>query len=402
MQENRRRDRYLTLVPRGLESFVITNIKSQLETAGYACWISEIGPSLLGQLNKTDQSKDPLNWMAARIEYNKYKKKIKKRKKEKSNASLCQMATFEEFISHSPDLLHVTGSMEVPELGSHASLGYYTTQNQVVEKIVTVPGTLEGIVLLLFLTHAPPLFVASMLGMGPLLALVASSCLKSNINDNGKDPTMVDGKLFDYKHTLEDANATIETFFQSNTDSYLKQFKSALHLWQKHTAQVWHVPNSIYGHYKDEIHTASKATEISYRLSCIRSHSKKYAHKREELLPCLGDWLIPVDELNQTNFLDDILKQKEYTGATNNYSATSNKTTQWKWVVDLTDYDVEIVTLIHSGCLTVAMPLRPYQRWGSKSYRSNCLPVDGSGSFGRLGPKRSLGRYIHLRPSTAG
>ena len=113
------------------------------------------------------------------------------------------------------------------------------------------------------------------------------------------------------------------------------------------------------------------------------------------------DWLIPVDELNRTNFLDDILKQGAETGTINN-TESSNETTPWKWVVDLKDYDVEIVSMIHCGCLTVAIPLRPYQWWGSKSYRSNSLPVDVSGSFGRLGPKRSLDRYVHLRPSTAG
>jgi hypothetical protein len=266
---------------------------------------------------------------------------------------------------------------------------------------------MEGIALVHFITDAPPLFVASMLGMGcgPLLALVASSCLKRNIdgNDSNSEPTMVNSNIFDYNHTLEEACLSIETFFQNNKDSYCEQFKSALHLWQRHRSQVWQAPSSIYGHYKnDEMYTDfNKATQISYRLSCTRSHSKKYAHKREDLLPCLGDWLIPVDELNRTNFLDDILKQGAETGTINN-TESSNETTPWKWVVDLKDYDVEIVSMIHCGCLTVAIPLRPYQWWGSKSYRSNSLPVDGSGSFGRLGPKRSLGRYVHLRPSTAG
>lgn len=142
MQQNKQRDRYLTLVPRGLELFVIRNIKSQIANGGYTCcWISEIGPSLLEQLNTgQNEDVDPLECMAARIEYSKYKKKMKKRKKEKSNTSqakgdqhelLCQTATFDEFISNNPDLIRITGSIEVPELGSHASLGYHTTKNHV-------------------------------------------------------------------------------------------------------------------------------------------------------------------------------------------------------------------------------------------------------------------------------
>lgn len=413
----KRADVYLTLAPRGIESFVIANIKSQLTSDGYSCWISEIGPSPLTQLQYAQQAaatntlvldstvpttKDSLDEVAAKIEYNKYKKKIKKRKKEGKGTSNEQTqtkpVTFDEFVSNNPDLSRITGSIDVPVIGSHASLGYQTVQEEV-QKILTVPGTLEGAVLVAFETDAPPLFVASMSGMGcgPLLAMVTSSCFEIDTK-NEPDPTTIDCRVFDYDQTLDEGRSAIQNFFIKIKDTYFEKFESAVQLWQRHRKEVWFVHNSIYGHYKsqDDKDASEQAQQISYRLSCTRSHSKKYAHQREDLVPLLADFVIPVDKVNQIQ-LDPVSKQRH-----DNNTTDAEMSNEMSWVVDLKDYDVEIVSLIHYGCLTVAIPLRPYQLWGSRSYRSNTIPCDGSGSFGRLGPKRSLGRFVHLRPSTAG
>ena len=422
LSSSKQQDLYLTLAPRGLESFVITNIRSQLTTNGYSCWISEIGPSPLTQLHgalsvtKTKEngcapttSNAPVDEIAARIEYNKYKKRVKKRKKEsqlKSKAAAAseppsEAFSFDSYMSE-VDLLRVTGSVDVSEIGCHTSIGYHSIQHKV-QRILSVPGTLEGVVLVSFQTDAPPLFVASMSGMGcgPLLALITSSCLQMPTSDDTKSncPNIVEEKVFDYNQSIDQARSAIESFFVNNKGSYCRQFQRALHLWQRHREDVWYAPNSIYGDYHGKNTTDDKQEKpaaayntIYYRLSCTRSHSKKYSHQREELVPTLGDWVIPGDlqcgfHLRPTTIID---------------SHSSSPKEPTKWVVNLKDYDIEIVSMVHYGCLTVAFPLRPYQLWQTKGYRSNIIPSDGSGVFGRLGPKKSLGRFICLRPSTAG
>ena len=423
---SKQQDLYLTLAPRGLESFVITNIRSQLTANGYACWISEIGPSPLTLLHgalgvtKTEDngcapattrkaSNDPMDEIAARIEYNKYKKKVKKRKKEsrlKPEAAPApgppsEAFSFDSYMSE-VDLSRVIGSVDVSEIVSHASIGYHSVENKV-NRILSVPGTLEGVVLVSFQTDAPPLFVASMSGMGcgPLLALITSSCLQVLTPDvaDSNCPHVIEEKVFDYNQTIDQARSAIESFFVNDKESYSRQFQRALQLWQRHREDVWYAPNSIYGDYSGKYteddgqpKPAAPCNTIYYRLSCTRSHSKKYSHQREALVSHLGDWVIPVDLPNRI----------QVRSTTRDESHRSILKEPIKWVVNLKDYDIEIVSMIHYGCLTVALPLRPYQLWRSKSYRSNTIPSDGSGFFGRLGPKKSLGRFICLRPSTAG
>jgi hypothetical protein len=403
-------DLYLTLAPRGLESFVIENITSQLTSNRFTCWISEIGPSPFTQLHnaRNDRTKDPSDEIAARIEYYKYKKRIKKRKKDSKNKTpepVVQAMTYDEFLFNSPDLSRVTGSMDVPDIGSHASLGYHTVHDKVQRKLC-VPGTLEGVVLVSFKTNAPPLFVASMSGMGcgPLLALVTSSCLQMPLTDEhesvSNDPKLVEGNIFHYEQTMAQSCSAIESFVNKDKDAYFKHFQSALDLWHRHTTEVWHASNSIYGHYKayeNDAKTLDQQASIRYRVSCTRTHSKKYSStEREELVPHFAELVLPTDNLHR------IKLRSVSSHSTIINSKSTIRLDPTRWVVNLKDYDVEIVGMIHYGCLSIAIPLRPYQLWGSRSYRSNGIPVDGSGSFGRLGPKRSLGRYIHLRPSTAG
>ena len=387
---------------RGLESFVIKNINSQLRSGDYTCSISEIGPSPLTRLYKahnndeqesTSKLTDPITELATRIEYNKFKKREKKRKSQKSDKledHSTPAISFDEFVSQNKDISRTTGSIDSPDIGSHASLGYHTVHTDV-ERILSLPGTLEGIVLLAFRTDAPPIFVASMPGMGcgPLLALTISTCLQlSSTREENNDLNYLtpldDGEIFDYDQTLEQACLSIDNFFKSSIDTYCKLFQSALQLWQRHKEQVWYASNSIYGNYDEKGQGRGSHDTISYRLSCTRSHSRKYAHQREALVPHLGEWLLPTNITNQ------------------HVVSTPGKSQRAKWIADLKNYDIEIVSMIHEGCLTIAIPLRPYQLWGSRSYRSNNIPIDGSGCFGRLGPKRSLGRFIHLRPSTAG
>ena len=434
-------DFYLTIAPRGLESFVITNIKSQLEYNGFSCWISEIGPSPTSKLQEclsVGTSGDVLEHVAAKIEYNKYKKRCKKRKKGSRTKVITadtleppsQLMDFNEFLSQCSDHSRVTGSVDVPEIESHLSLGYHTARDRVngegtslgqgtLQRIITVPGTLEGVALLSFSTNATPIFVASMSGMGcgPLLALRTSSCVQMPSGKKESIPTgnlqvPSDCKVFNFDQTLDQSCSAIKEFFSKDDDGYFEHFQSALKLWHRHAVEVWHSPNSIYGDYKErskEKHetniesagTAMSQSEkhqpVSYRLSCVRTHSKRYSYNRQELLPSLGQWAIPWTRLHQ-------IELGEHSGARKDAKGNKDYTT-CDWTVDLKDYDFEIVTIIHSGSLTLGIPLRPYQLLSSKAYSSNAIPSDGTGLFGRLGTaykRRALNSFVHLRPSTAG
>eukprot|EP00804_Cyclotella_cryptica_P016692 CCRYP_002004-RA/>CCRYP_002004-RA protein AED:0.27 eAED:0.27 QI:403/0.33/0.25/1/0/0/4/0/698 len=449
-------DLYLTMAPRGLESFVTYNINSQLSSNGYSCWITEIGPSPSTKLRKTlscdkpeNESHDgsirreklgyPLEDVAARIEFNKYKKRMKKRKKEMTPKSQTNDAPhhtidFDTFLSQKPDLSRVTGSVDVPEIESHVSLGYHTLRDdenseEILQRILSVPGTTEGIALLSFRTNAPPIFVASMSGMGcgPLLALITSSCLQMRSqghNTNSHTSKLFEeGEILDYGQTLEQSCLALETFFNKNKSDYLDHFQSALLLWHEHAEKVWYVPNSIYGDYHGQSKENTESTQstskpnlnkpkprqrpFSYRLSCMRTHSKKYSYQREALLPYLGRWVIPWDDLHQlqlrSNSGNGINSARSEDHASNLNAAHEGS----DWVVNLKDYDVEILTIIHSCCVSVAIPLRPYQLWSSKAYSSNTLPTDGTGMFGRLGvdartKSNHRNSFVHLRPSTAG
>eukprot|EP00804_Cyclotella_cryptica_P016691 CCRYP_002004-RC/>CCRYP_002004-RC protein AED:0.33 eAED:0.33 QI:0/0.25/0/1/0/0.2/5/0/628 len=427
-------DLYLTMAPRGLESFVTYNINSQLSSNGYSCWITEIGPSPSTKLRKTlscdkpeNESHDgsirreklgyPLEDVAARIEFNKYKKRMKKRKKEMTPKSQTNDAPhhtidFDTFLSQKPDLSRVTGSVDVPEIESHVSLGYHTLRDdenseEILQRILSVPGTTEGIALLSFRTNAPPIFVASMSGMGcgPLLALITSSCLQMRSqghNTNSHTSKLFEeGEILDYGQTLEQSCLALETFFNKNKSDYLDHFQSALLLWHEHAEKVWYVPNSIYGDYHGQSKENTESTQstskpnlnkpkprqrpFSYRLSCMRTHSKKYSYQREALLPYLGRWVIPWDDLHQlqlrSNSGNGINSARSEDHASNLNAAHEGS----DWVVNLKDYDVEILTIIHSCCVSVAIPLRPYQLWSSKAYSSNTLPTDGTDPCAGIG-----------------
>ncbi|KAL7471252.1 hypothetical protein ACHAXS_011559 [Conticribra weissflogii] len=225
-------DRYLTIAPRGLEFFVKHQIRQTLNSEGYFCEVGELGCATFTTLCNTDISQ---------------------------------------------------------EIGSMASVGYHLSQDEI-SNIGAIPGMIEGISLISFSTSAPPRFVASMTGMGcgPLLALITSSQSEQILNFN---------------QTIEESLDSIQAITKG-CDNYFDRFHSALRLWHHHAYEVWFAADSIYGlnenssPYKVDVTTDSERPrkvsniiqqKFAYRLSCLRSHSKRYSYKREALLPYLDD-----------------------------------------------------------------------------------------------------------------
>ncbi|ACI65298.1 predicted protein [Phaeodactylum tricornutum CCAP 1055/1] len=68
------------------------------------------------------------------------------------------------------------------------------------------------------------------------------------------------------------------------------------------------------------------------------------------------------------------------------------------WIVDLENYDIEIVLLLRSNRVAIGLATRPYQYLGAKSFDKGALPPDVSRPYlsGQV-----LSKVLRLRPSTA-
>lgn len=454
------RDRYLTIAPKGLESFVQHHIRQTLDSEGYFCEVGELGCATFATSCNTDISQGvTLDYIATRVQQSKAKRMAKKRSKQKKKE---QNLMNEHCNPESIDLSRVAGTIYCKEIGSMASVGYHLSFDGV-RKIGATPGMTEGISLISFSTNAPPRFVASMSGMGcgPLLAMITSSQSEQILR-------------FDQK--MQESLASIRAMTEG-CDNYFEHFHSAIRLWNRHANEVWFAADSIYGldesssPYKRDVKTESDRPvkmsnilrqKIAYRLSCLRSQSKKFAYKRETMLPYLDDLVIPwrcldsiqsstttiksedIESSNITNNKNNEKKRKmgtlyegkeqmnrnqapalvvtqsnESTNSLQHGQQIHNRNSNWH--VDLKNYDVEILTIIHNCCVTVAIPLRPYQHWGTKSYSSNQIPMDGTGGgwFASPGARLKVNKsscehqgsakmfnfpdgFLRLRPSTAG
>lgn len=127
-------------------------------------------------------------------------------------------------------------------------------------------------------------------------------------------------------------------------------------------------------------------SQIKFRMSCMRSknattecimmHNNNNNNKREELLSSLADMFIPHET---TLLLKDGGEKK-------------------KFVVDLCNFDFELMALIYEGSLTVGISLNGYQYLGARSFCSGKIPPD-------ITPPYIPGEWsqtlIRLRPSIA-
>ena len=276
--------------------------------------------------------------------------------------------------------------------GEHVSFGHRNGQ-----AVMCKPGPFEGLIPLTFETDAPPKVVAGIRGMGcgPLLALVASSHLGSQSQSASVDTSTI----FGYEQTAEEALASASAFVDTDAGAgggaidekdnarfkceYLSRFRQALSLWFDHAEHVWYGNNGeFYGVDMADPTNKSKANSLrakrsgdtppSFRVSCCRTHSKKYKHwRREDIIAQLSDLVVPSDDLEAG---------KE------------------PWKVDLTKHDFEVLIMIHDTALTIGIVLRPYQAIGSKTYSNGTLPPDILPPFIK---GDSGAEVVRLRPSTA-
>jgi Putative RNA methylase family UPF0020 len=221
----------------------------------------------------------------------------------------------------------------------HVSIGYCRETSDV----WTLAGQLQGTVWMKFYTNAPVVAVANIRCLGPLLALI----------------DIYEGINLDEGQSLEEATRRIQQ--ATAGDSYSVKFQSALRLWHRHVQECWSTADRN-GAAKE---IANGTTPLKYRLSCMRNESNKYQYTRRQLLT------------------------SAHTVLPSQYS---------QWSVDLENYDVEIVLLQRSHCLTIGLALRPYQLLQARSFASGVLPPDVSPPYLS---GTALAGLVRLRPTTA-
>ena len=383
-QQQQQLQRYLTLVPRGLEDVASSAIREALINGGnvkggassYVCHNLQVfSPRRETDLYKQD--------MMDKLKKQQAKKLAKEmRRKEWMNNS--------DYASNDQDTANcnvntssdksqpIIGTIQT-DAGEHISFGHRDGHS-----VMCKPGPFEGLIPLIFETDAPPMVVAGIRGMGcgPLLALVASSHLKTSAD------------VFGYEQNAEEALASASGFVgarggtntENNTQiraDYLSQFQQALSVWFDHAENVWYANNGdFYGmDMADPTNRAkgdsleakrSGAEPLSFRMSCTRTYSKKYKHwKREDIMAPLADLIVPTDDLQLGKD---------------------------PWKVDMKKHDFEVLVVIHDTALTIGIVLRPYQAIGSKTYSNGTLPPDILPPFikGDTGSE-----VVRLRPSTA-
>jgi len=260
----------------------------------------------------------------------------------------------------------------------HASLGYCCCNNKLT-KVWTQAGQLQGTVWMKITTNASLEQVDRLRCLGPLLAVV--DIFESNAVSLGED------------QSLEEAVAEIERVVSGDTDgahlvannskgssvdddttNYESRFQKALQHWYDFAQQSWNDKPSSWND-----------TPIKYRLSCMRTESKKYQYSRQDLLTHVASCMVPARFQKQ-------------------------------WSVDLTQCDLEIVLLLqqrsssssHSrsssssssssstSTLAVGLALRPYAQFQARSFASGTVPADLSPPY-----LSSFAGLVRLRPTTA-
>ena len=354
---------YLTLSPSGVETFVIKAIRNGL--SDYTCQIRQLNPGI---------SNEEVDVLKEKIVQQRKKKMAKKKKK-------LQACPYHPIYDEK-----VFGTSKIDDTGKEINIGFHGSQS-----IVSIPGGLEGKSLIQFETDAPAEVVVKIrsMGCGPLLAVVTTSCIYTT-----KDL----GIIFKNEYSVDESMTALSAFIgEVDSGNYLQNFTTALDLWAEHAGNIWLSSKDVERYLRanprrkrpredtDTSETSEMATlfddltlklrgesQIKYRLSCLRSFTKNYKYKREELITHLPGQLIPDMKLSD--------------GETK------------KFVVDLKNYDFELVVLIHSETVTVAIALNPYKYVGARSYCSGNIPPDIISPYitGELSKT-----VIRLRPSMA-
>jgi hypothetical protein len=244
--------------------------------------------------------------------------------------------------SHRKDITTATCRLPVGCAPSNVSLGYSRGN----EPVWSGQGLLQGVVWMKIATTAPISILANSIRcLGPLLALV----------DVWEDVKM------DESQSLEEAVAYLGQKAEASNYS----LGPALDLWKRHVKAAWPLSDDEQAEIVEKLEGRKP---LRYRLSCIRTDSKSQSYSRQELLRSVADIFAPVPTHGE------------------------------KWIVDLVNYDVEVVLLVRPHSFAVGLALRPYRQVGAKSCSSGTIPPDISPPYlsGEV-----LSGLVRLRPSTA-
>ena len=262
----------------------------------------------------------------------------------------------------------------IPRQPHDMSFGYRGADN-LVQTVWTTAGKHEGTVWLKLQTNAPVEVLAkSLRAMGPLLSLAGywDMGLSEQGSAGGNDLSVDDALKKDIQLVSDHLN--------TNDEAY--RFEQALNLWKDFAKVSWGLTEEqkveLEGKVKAAISSAplpddnNEHPPLLFRLSCVRTDSKKYKYKRQEFLTEMADYIFP-SHINQEN-----------------------------WKVNLTKYDVEIVLLVRNNCLAIGMALRPYQKVQASSFQHGDWPPDISKPYYRPNTKVSTSNdLVRLRPATA-
>jgi Putative RNA methylase family UPF0020 len=245
--EIRNYDRYVVLVPRGLEHVVSEMIRQQLlPTCDVTTTTTLLGeeydniPALVGTV------RDKINEMST---------KNHKARDKQVLESICSVSV---------------GTVELTP-NQHVSVGYSTSSNN----IWTKTGQIQGTVWMEISTNAPASIIANMRCLGPILALVTVYDDDVDLNEG---------------QTLDEAAQRIQHTI-TNDKLYVNQFQSALQLWRKHVHDCW--PAVLGNNFSvDPTRFVDETTPLKYRVSCLRNDSKRFQYTRRELLGVV-DGVIP-------------------------------------------------------------------------------------------------------------
>ena len=362
-------DAYLTLVSSGLESVTIRAIKDSLYN--YTCHVKQLDSQV---------SEDELNGIKEKVLQQNLKIRNKRKQQQLERHSIYDAKVF--------------GTCKLDNVGKEINIGFHEDKS-----IVSNPGALEGKRIIQFDTDAPPEMVATIreMGCGPLLALVATSR-----NENYSE-------LVGTNKSLEDSIKAVTSFVDSlsaepGKPHYADNFGSALKLWARHAEKVWFHSKDVQNHLasrgikmkrkwnvsengildgnnccatntKEAIDNLRRKiggeSQIKYRISCIRDFTKDYKYRRDELTPHLASILIP-----------QVVKDGDIK----------------KFVVDLENYDFELVAIIKGGQIFVSISLNYYQYVGARSFCGGKVPPDITEPYIRGEISKDV---IRLRPSIA-
>jgi len=276
------------------------------------------------------------------------------------------------------------------EDGSEVNVGFHESHDEVV---VSNPGRIAGVTLMLFRTNAPARVVNQIRGMGcgPILSLITCS-------SSPEYPAKRRQVLSPFQ-TAQEAKRALDHFLGVTGDKiHVAKFQKALGLWAHH-ARTWSERwgDGIFSscEYLDSNKEALEGKirgelPLSFRASCVRANSKNYGYNRDELLAVIGAY-VPTDKLEGKPLLP--ISQVGCKSKDNHKIGSVEP-----WRVDLKAYGVEIVAFVmNEGDFALGISLLPYQLLGTRSFSARKIPSDITPPYVRGGMKN----LISLRPSIA-